>query len=123
MSTRKPVVKIAKKDTCVKIKTHKSERTIPSHHKEKFHETMVLAKTLGGKELAHRSLLRAEGSCMCNQCDCSRHKHDDVIKHTYGPTIHCANATLYRCDTCPKRICGLCHDKHTILCEKIYMGK
>lgn len=72
-------------------------------------------RELGG-ELAMRSMARASGNCACNRCEDhvlhTDKKHEKVIKETNGLTIHCANASVYRCDDCPKTVCQLCINEH-----------
>lgn len=69
------------------------------------------AEIIGGvKELAKRSLLRAEGKCACN-CECTSHVHENVTK-IKGNIKHCGNSILILCKWCTKKVCEVCIEAH-----------
>lgn len=74
-----------------------------------FKKNNDLRKILGGKDLALRSLLRADEKCACFKCQSSLHDHNKIITYN-NQRIHCGNAKGATC--CNKRICQLCYHEH-----------
>lgn len=78
--------------------------------KDDIRKNKEKSSKLGAKQLAERSLVRAEEKCACfepNQCQSGFHDHENFM---YG--IHCGNTKSKKCSQCSKQICEICMDEH-----------
>ena len=99
------------KDTIIPIVSIKKFNTPSSEQKADMQKNNELRQILSDKDLANRSILRAEGRCNCNICQCSTHNHNDIVRDIYL-ILNCANASIFKCDYCHKFICQLCWSAH-----------
>jgi len=69
------------------------------------------------KELAQRSLLRADDNCSCFKCQCENHSHEAIFTNCLKKKIHCGNSSRHPC-YCAKNICRVCLELNLHTCMK-----